>query len=292
MMANDCGEYMKFILLLSVSLLLLCCGKTPFELTRDAMHESGLRNRFDTNDGDRFEPNNTYGSARYMGSIRGNVSNEIEATIDYPKDRDFYECNYASGGIYYTTVTLDEHPCGYQFAFYDHTGSNVYDSMTSMVPPVRITFCIAATNYYRYVALIYGTGSSDATNSYHLRMITRVYETHEPNDDSSHAAYITVNEVITGTIDPPTDIDWYRLTVVSNSMTFSLSNIPAGCNYDLHLLDGNRAYVTGSMNAGNTEELFSSASLVKDASYFLVVSNAGISYSFSNAYAVYCRPGL
>ncbi len=106
-----------------------------------------------------------------------------------------------------------------------------------------------------------------------------VYET-ESNDSKTTANAIAVGDTVYGTISVDKDNDYYklRLTATTNT-TFTLSNIPSGCDYDLILYDANGATIKSSMSTGNTSEKITQS--LSSGQYYIKV-NGYSGYSNSN----------
>ncbi|OPX45544.1 hypothetical protein CLHUN_09200 [Ruminiclostridium hungatei] len=81
-----------------------------------------------------------------------------------------------------------------------------------------------------------------------------VYET-ESNDSTGTANTISAGDTVYGKISFDKDNDYYKLRLTAGtSTTFSLSNIPGGCDYDLILYDANGSIIGSSTAFGNTSE--------------------------------------
>jgi len=81
-----------------------------------------------------------------------------------------------------------------------------------------------------------------------------VYET-ESNDSTGTANTISAGDTVFGKISFDKDNDYYKLRLTASaSTTFSLSNIPSGCDYDLILYDANGSIIGSSTAFGNTSE--------------------------------------
>ncbi len=81
-----------------------------------------------------------------------------------------------------------------------------------------------------------------------------VYET-ESNNTIATANSIAAGDTVYGNISVDKDTDYFRLNLTATTnTTFTLSNIPSGCDYDLYLYDAKGTMITSSTTTGNTSE--------------------------------------
>ena len=109
-----------------------------------------------------------------------------------------------------------------------------------------------------------------------------VYET-ETNETFGTATRFAIGDTVYGRMYPntgfSTDVDMFSFSnYLSGTTTVSLTNIPAGCNYDLYLYDQNYNLVASSTNSSNLPETISKP--LGLAKYYVKVA----SYSGYSAY--------
>jgi outer membrane protein assembly factor BamE (lipoprotein component of BamABCDE complex) len=102
----------------------------------------------------------------------------------------------------------------------------------------------------------------------------------EPNDDMSQAVRISSDGRF-GQMSTASDIDWYYISPTSyNTVTFKLSGIESGDDYDLKVYDENGNLVGSSTNGGNADETVTVTGAADKKYYAKVYSYSGSSFSY------------
>lgn len=106
-------------------------------------------------------------------------------------------------------------------------------------------------------------------------LASNLYES-ESNDSFSTADRTYEDDNMYGYIDNESDVDYYKIKFdVPGKVNFWLGSIPTNCDYDLKIYDSSYAFMWGSENAGNSDELISLKLVEEDVFYYMKV------YSYS-----------
>lgn len=226
--------------------------------------------------GDVYEPNNTFGTARFIGN-NVMISN---ANLDTAADRDYYM--FTIGTTSNVSISLANIPygCDYELKIYNSVYSLIGGSTLSGNAPEYVSMSLAPGTYYIEIYPYQGYSTS-----YYLLQLTSTSTStpdyYEPNDAIGAAKGIGSNTIISdANIHMSTDVDYFRLNLASRTnMTIGLSNIPANCDYDLGLCDYSGNLIANSAYGGTTPE---NIPIVLEAGtyYIKVYSYSGSSSSF------------
>jgi hypothetical protein len=106
----------------------------------------------------------------------------------------------------------------------------------------------------------------------------------EPNDTFAQAFLITPTVEYTGCIPTPSDLDYFRFDVASNTaISVELFNLPA--NYDLYLYDPAQALLDSSINVGTTSEMVEYTTGPVGGQFYAKVQSGG-EWDLYNSYAL------
>lgn len=113
-----------------------------------------------------------------------------------------------------------------------------------------------------------GDGASNATDAY------------EPNNTPAQAKDGLQNKVIKANLGTEKDVDWYSFNVGQSDVnstiySFVLTDIPAGCDYDLIAISADGSTGAYKLETGNTSECFY-AKLPKAGTWYVVVQSKGV----------------
>ena len=112
------------------------------------------------------------------------------------------------------------------------------------------------------------------------------WNNYEPNESLSAAYAISANTTYSAAIGTSTDKDYYKFTLSSiSNVTVDLTNVPAGKNYDLQLLNSSGTVLGSSTKAAGQNESITVNSLAAGTYYVYVFGNGG-SYDVSNCYSL------
>ncbi len=199
--------------------------------------------------GDSFEPNDSYADAT---SISNNAL-LTTANIDNDADVDYFRFTVSSSSS--VSISLSNIPsnCDYDLFLYDSGYSQCASSRSGGNTSEVIEYTVSAGTYYIVVESYSGSSSSN----YRLNLSTSISynsDSYEPNNTMSAATYLSSSTSLYATIHNSTDVDYYRLVITTpRSVSISLSNIPANCDYDLELWDSSHV-IARSLNGGTSVE--------------------------------------
>ena len=101
-------------------------------------------------------------------------------------------------------------------------------------------------------------------------------DVYEPNDDFNQAKPITPGTTIRAYICTEHEQDFYKFTVVAGQhITVSLTDIPAGQDYDLYLDDPSQVDVAKSNQSGDADERIEYTATVGGTYYVIVTGYSG-----------------
>jgi len=125
-----------------------------------------------------------------------------------------------------------------------------------------------------------------------LKDYTARTDTYEPNDNFAQAWQIYAGGVYDSYVWYAGDNDYYKFILSRGVVQIQLTNIPAGCNYDLYLYDAGGTELTKSVNPGQTDEQVTWS--VSTGSTYYVRVRPAYGYSQSNPYRLRLNwwPGL
>ncbi|MCU6796810.1 S8 family serine peptidase, partial [Paenibacillus sp. WQ 127069] len=204
--------------------------------------------------------------------------------IGSSSDIDYYKVMFSSNGN--ANFYLGGIPYGrdYDLKLYDDTYQEIRSSSNSGNADEMISNYPVQANRWYYVRVNGYNGSYDSSSYYHLR--AKNYATisngdvFEPNDSFSQATYRESNSTTYANIHVSSDEDYYSInTVTRSNFTATLSNIPAGADYDLKLYNSSQALITSSSSGGNANEGF--APILDPGTYYIKVHPYS-GYSSSN----------
>lgn len=226
--------------------------------------------------GDRYEPNETVASA----TIIPNNTTISDATIHTTTDWDGFKFTISATSI--VTIDLSNIPagCDYDVGLFDGSDNFIDSSTQSGTTPENLTLTLSPGTYV--MAVWSGIGSS---TSYYRLQLTSVTapspDRYEPNDATSAAASISSNVTIAdANINTTLDKDYYKFTLSTNStVTIDLSNIPAGCDYDIALYNSSNSRLARSTLTGNSPENIT-ITIAAGTYYILVSRDTGYSGSY------------
>ena len=233
--------------------------------------------------GDNYEPNNTQSSATLLVNQPTGVLN---ASIHVANDIDYYV--FALTSISNVTITLSNVPsnCRYSASIRNSSGTVISNVIYSGLGTNSGTTTVNSLPVGTYYIVVEPNSGYSATTNYRLDVATVINsssggDSYEPNNTISLAKAISAssnpNAYIEATLHNTNDIDYYKFTLTATrQISINLSNIPAGCDYELELLNSNDIVVTASVMGGTYPENIN-ITLNSGTHYIRVRSHSGSS---------------
>ena len=114
-----------------------------------------------------------------------------------------------------------------------------------------------ANDGYTYLVRVTDDNGTTASRLATLNVVSQISACNdpmEPNDHSYQATILPLGVVTNGLICSPSDVDWFKVTLVTNGLLNLSLVVPGGLDFDLELYGTNLAWVAGSYNAAGQNE--------------------------------------
>jgi C1A family cysteine protease len=148
------------------------------------------------------------------------------------------------------------------------TNTAVSAMLSGLLPNTTYHFMVIASNS---MGTAYGNDLTFTT------LQNGCADNYEPNNSQATSALITTGTGISGLINPPGDIDWFKFSNTSSQKNIKVELYDLPADYDLQLYDANGKVLKTSQKRGTTPELIN-YNTAKVASYYIKV------YGYSSAY--------
>ncbi len=182
--------------------------------------------------------------------------------IGYATDVDYYKVKFTSAGK--ANFWLGDIPYGkdYDMYLYNSSGTELASSRGTSNQEQIYGYAVSANTWY-YVKIVGYNGAYSQSYRYRFRAKNYPYgiaaDAYETNNTSGTATAISNNTTISdATIHNTGDVDFFKFTLTEASyVDITMSNIKAGCDYDLVLYNGVSSAASYSQNGSNKSESIS-----------------------------------
>ncbi|MBP1994699.1 lipase/acyltransferase domain-containing protein [Paenibacillus eucommiae] len=252
-------------------------SNSPYELLMNVDHIGLWANEGESNDS--FDQAN--------GIARGV---DILGTISSSTDRDYYRYISSDAGKLHFSLEVPSAFHNYNIQVFDEAKKLVAESsMPGNATDYALDLPVLNSTYYVMVYPAVGAKTgTDAT--YRLKAMSHAtpVDTNEPNDTTEKATGLKVASYaqnLKGTIHSANDVDYYKVSneVLPYDLKLELTDIPAGTNYDVKVIDKDGNTVASSKNAGNKAESFSVV-IPKNKTYYIGVYTADGKFDMNASY--------
>ncbi len=114
-----------------------------------------------------------------------------------------------------------------------------------------------ANDGFTYQVLVSDANGSTASRIATLNVVSQIAgcnDPMEPNDHSYQATTLPLGVVTNGLICSPSDVDWFKVTLVTNGLLNLSLVVPSGLDFDLELYGTDLTWVAGSYKAAGQNE--------------------------------------
>jgi len=217
--------------------------------------------------GDSYEPNNSINLAKEIST-----GTAVSANIHEAGDVDHYKFNVTVLSNISITLTNIPSGCDYDIELRSPSSSLLGSSTNYAMTSESIGYPNAAAGWY-YVAVIPKSNCYSADNYSLTVSLTAVPlgDVHEPNNTIATATDISQGVPMSGTIHIPNDVDYYKITLTSNSsLTVTLNNSLCQANNDLKLCLDDGTVIASSVNSGTANDSIT-IPLIASGTYYVKV---------------------
>ena len=137
---------------------------------------------------------------------------------------------------------------------WQRNGQDISGATNTSYTTSPVTYANDGFTYQAFVSDANGTTISRLATLNVVSQISTCNDPMEPNDHSYQATILPLGVVTNGLICSPSDIDWFKVTLVTNGLLNLSLVVPSGLDFDLELYGTNLAWAAGSYNAAGQNE--------------------------------------